>query len=34
MMRTPVADNVTAVGWPPFGEALARVIELKIPIYV
>ena len=34
MMRTPVADNVTAVGWPPFGEALARVIELKIPVYV
>jgi len=34
MMRTPVADNVTAVGWPPFREALAKVIELKIPIYV
>ena len=34
MMRTPVADNVTAVGWPPFREALARVIELRIPIYV
>ncbi|HTO75250.1 MAG TPA: hypothetical protein VMQ61_04170 [Thermoanaerobaculia bacterium] len=34
MMRTPVANNVTAVGWPPFREALARVIDLKIPIYV
>lgn len=34
MMRTAVADSVTAVGWPPFREALARVIELKIPIYV
>ena len=34
MMRTPVANNVTAVGWPPFKEALAKVIELKIPIFV
>ena len=34
MMRTPVANNVTAVGWPPFREALAKVIDLKIPIYV
>jgi hypothetical protein len=34
MMRTPVANSVTAVGWPPFHEALAKVIELKIPIYV
>jgi hypothetical protein len=34
MMRTPVANNVTAVGWPPFSQALAKVIELKIPIFV
>ena len=34
MMRTPVANNVTAVGWPPFREALAKVIDRKIPIYV
>ena len=34
MMRSPVANNVTAVGWPPFKEALAKVIELKIPIFV
>jgi hypothetical protein len=34
MMRTPVANNVTAVGWPPFKEALAKVIEHKIPIFV
>jgi len=34
MMRTAVANNVTAVGWPPFREALAKVIELKIPIFV
>src|SRR5262247_1093047 len=34
MMRSVVANNVTAVGWPPFKEALAKVIELKIPIFV
>jgi len=34
MMRTVVANNVTAVGWPPFKEALAKVIEHKIPIFV
>ena len=34
MMRTPVANSVTAVGWPPFKDALAKVVELKIPIYV
>lgn len=34
LMRTPVANNVTAVGWPPLREALAKVIDYKIPIYV
>jgi predicted peroxiredoxin len=34
MMRTTVANNVTAVGWPPFREALAKVVDHKIPIYV
>jgi predicted peroxiredoxin len=34
LMRTVVANNITAVGWPPFREALAKVIEHKIPIYV
>ena len=34
LMRTSVSNNVTPVGWPPFKEALAKVIELKIPIYV
>jgi predicted peroxiredoxin len=34
MMRTTVANNVTAVGWPPFREALAKVIDHKIPIFV
>ena len=34
MVRTPVSNSVTAVGWPPFREALAKVVELKIPIFV
>ena len=33
LMRTVVANNITAVGWPPFKDALARVVELKIPIF-
>ena len=34
LMRTAVSNNVTPVGWPPFSQALAKVVELKIPIYV
>ena len=34
LMRTQVANNVTAVGWPPFSQALSKVIEYKIPIYI
>ena len=34
LMRSAVSNNVTPVGWPPFKEALAKVIALKIPIYV
>jgi hypothetical protein len=34
MMRTAVANSVTAVGWPPFSQALAKVIDHKIPIFV
>ena len=34
LMRSAVSNSVTPVGWPPFREALAKVIELKIPIYV
>ena len=34
LMRTAVSNSLTPVGWPPFKEALAKVIELKIPIYV
>ncbi len=34
LMRTPVSNSVTPVGWPPFSQALAKVIDLKIPIFV
>jgi hypothetical protein len=34
LMRTPVANSVTPVGWPPFSQALAKVIAHKIPIFV
>jgi len=34
LMRSSVSNSVTPVGWPPFKEALAKVIEFKIPIYV
>jgi predicted peroxiredoxin len=34
LMRTPVAEAVVPVGWPPLREALARTIELGVPIFV
>ncbi len=34
LMRTIVANNVTAVGWPPLRDALTKVYDYKIPIYV
>src|SRR5882724_11552426 len=34
LMRTVVAANVIPVGWPPLSQAIARVIEHKIPIFV
>lgn len=34
LMRSSVSNSVTPVGWPPFKDALAKVIALKIPIYV
>ena len=34
LMRTAVANSITPVGWPPFRESLAKVIDLKIPIFV
>lgn len=34
LMRTVVANNVSPVGWPPLSQAIAKVVELKIPIFV
>jgi len=34
LMRTAVSNSVTPVGWPPFSQALAKVIQLKIPVFV
>jgi hypothetical protein len=34
LMRTAVSESVTPVGWPPFKAALAKVVDLKIPIFV
>jgi predicted peroxiredoxin len=34
LMRTPVAESLVPVGWPPFKMALSKVIDLKIPIFV
>jgi predicted peroxiredoxin len=34
LMRTPVAESVVPVGWPPLHETLARTIELGTAIFV
>ena len=34
LMRTPVANAVVPVGWPPLAEILPKVRELGIPIHV
>jgi predicted peroxiredoxin len=34
LMRTPVANSVLPVGWPPLAEGLAKVVEHKVPIHV
>jgi predicted peroxiredoxin len=34
LMRTPVADAIVPVGWPPLREILSRSIDLRIPIHV
>lgn len=34
LMRTVVANAVVPVGWAPLAEALAKVIEHRIPIHV
>jgi predicted peroxiredoxin len=34
LMRTVVAANVNPVGWPPISQAIAKVVEHKIPIFI
>jgi predicted peroxiredoxin len=34
LMRTVVANAVVPVGWAPLSEALAKVIEHRVPIHV
>jgi predicted peroxiredoxin len=34
LMRTTVANSVFPVGWPALSEALAQVVDHKIPIHV
>ena len=34
LMRTVVAHAVVPVGWAPLAEALAKVIEHRVPIHV
>ena len=34
LMRTPVANSVVPVGWPPLAEALAKTLDHKVPVHV
>lgn len=34
LMRTVIANAVVPVGWAPLSEALAKVIEHRVPIHV
>ena len=34
LMRTVVANSVVPVGWAPLSEALASVVERRVPIHV
>jgi acetolactate synthase I/II/III large subunit len=34
LMRTVVANSLMPVGWPPLSQALTKVVQLKIPIFV
>jgi predicted peroxiredoxin len=34
LMRGAVAASVIPVGWPPLSEAIAAVVEHKVPIHV
>jgi predicted peroxiredoxin len=34
LMRSAVAASIVPVGWPPLAEAMAKVLEHKIPVHV
>jgi predicted peroxiredoxin len=34
LMRTPVAEAVVPVGWPPLADTLAQTLALRVPIHV
>ena len=34
LMRSAVANSVVPVGWPPLAEAMAKVLDHKIPVHV
>lgn len=34
LMRTPVANAVVPVGWPPLAEIFSATVSLRIPIHV
>jgi predicted peroxiredoxin len=34
LMRDPVANAVTPVGWPPLAETLQKTITLGIPLHI
>ena len=34
LMRSAVAASVVPVGWPPLSEAMAKVLDHKVPIHV
>ena len=34
LMRSAVANAVVPVGWPPLSEALAKVVDHKVPVHV
>ena len=34
LLRTPVANAIVPIGWPPLAETLQKTISLEIPIHV
>ena len=34
LIRDTIANNIHGVGFPPFKELMAKVVEAKVPIYV